>query len=131
MLPLCLKRLFIERLPLCLKTGSPCVYALTVSLAVHWAAVVLTPPQAVPLHATAVTVPFLVVVLRVLRDTSEKHPVRLSAQDAANKIFEAMFSQVRLATLDTILITFAHHICTTHQPTIHQVYQLWTYACCL
>ena len=51
--------------------------------------------EAIPLFATALLVPFLATVLRVMVDTSDPdHPVRMSTQDAANAIFHCMFSQV-------------------------------------
>lgn len=49
--------------------------------------------EALPLFVTSMLVPFLAVVLRVMVDSSGKHPQRLSAPDAADAILKAMFSQ--------------------------------------
>jgi di/tricarboxylate transporter len=52
--------------------------------------------EAIPLFATALLVPFLATVLRVMVDDHDPHhPVRMNTQDAANAIFHCMFSQVR------------------------------------
>jgi di/tricarboxylate transporter len=51
--------------------------------------------EAIPLFVTSMLVPFLVVVLRVLDDTEQEPPVRLTAKQAAPKVFHTMFSQVR------------------------------------
>ena len=54
--------------------------------------------EAVPLFVTSMIVPVLVVILRVLVDTSDpQHPRRLTPKEAAPHIFHAMFSQVRCA----------------------------------
>ena len=50
--------------------------------------------EALPLYVTAMLVPLLAVVLRVMMDRSgDGGAVRLSAQDAAPAVFKAMFSQ--------------------------------------
>ena len=49
--------------------------------------------EALPLYVTAMVVPLLAVVLRVMVDHSGAAPVRLSAEDAAPAVFKAMFSQ--------------------------------------
>jgi di/tricarboxylate transporter len=52
--------------------------------------------EALPLYVTAMLVPLLAVVLRVMMDRSgDGGAVRLSAQDAAPAVFKAMFSQAR------------------------------------
>ena len=51
--------------------------------------------EALPLYVTAMLVPLLAVVLRVMVDSSGSAPVRLSAEDAAPAVFKAMFSQAR------------------------------------
>lgn len=51
--------------------------------------------EALPLYVTAMLVPLLAVVLRVMVDASGSAPVRLSAEDAAPAVFKAMFSQAR------------------------------------
>ena len=51
--------------------------------------------EALPLFVTSMLVPLLVVMLRVLVDSSDpQHPRRLTPQQAAPRIFHAMFSQV-------------------------------------
>ena len=50
--------------------------------------------EAIPLFATSMLIPPLVVILRVLVDRSQDPPVRMTAQQAAPTIFHAMFSQV-------------------------------------
>ena len=50
--------------------------------------------EALPLFVTSMLVPLLVVVLRVLMDTSQHPPKRLTPQEAAPRIFHAMMSQV-------------------------------------
>jgi di/tricarboxylate transporter len=50
--------------------------------------------EAVPLFVTSLLVPFLIVVLRVLDDTKQEPPVRLTPKQAAPAVFHAMFSQV-------------------------------------
>lgn len=51
--------------------------------------------EALPLYVTAMAVPLLAVVLRVMVDRSGDGAVRLSAKDAAPAVFKAMFSQAR------------------------------------
>lgn len=51
--------------------------------------------EALPLFATSMLVPLLVVVLRVLVDRSVEPPVRLAPEAAAPAIFHVMFGQVR------------------------------------
>lgn len=52
--------------------------------------------EALPLYVTAMLVPLLAVVLRVMVDRGgDGGGVRLSAQDAAPAVFKAMFSQAR------------------------------------
>ena len=51
--------------------------------------------EALPLYVTAMAVPLLAVVLRVMVDRSGGGAVRLSAKDAAPAVFKAMFSQAR------------------------------------
>lgn len=52
--------------------------------------------EALPLYVTSMLVPLLTVVLRVLVDRDEQPPRRLSPQEAAPRIFHAMFSQASL-----------------------------------
>ncbi|KAF5832470.1 Sodium/sulfate symporter [Dunaliella salina] len=64
--------------------------------------------EAIPLFATAILVPPLAAVLRVLVDTSHpNHPQRMSAPDAANAIFHSMFSQVTMLLLGGFSIAAA------------------------
>ncbi len=62
--------------------------------------------EALPLFVTSMLVPLLTVVLRVLVDTSQDPPHRLTAQEAAPKIFHTMFSQVQLSDTKVILKAF-------------------------
>ena len=55
--------------------------------------------EALPLYVTSMLVPLLTVVLRVLVDGQQSPPHRLSPQEAAPRIFHAMFSQVRFRVL--------------------------------
>ena len=55
--------------------------------------------EALPLFVTSMLVPLLTVVLRILVDKSQDPPHRLTAQEAAPKIFGTMFSQVPLPLL--------------------------------
>jgi hypothetical protein len=50
--------------------------------------------EAIPLFVTSILVPFLIVVLRVLDDTEQEPPARLTPQQAAPAVFHTMFSQV-------------------------------------
>jgi len=50
--------------------------------------------EALPLYVTSMLVPVLVVVLGVLVDRTQEPPHRLTAQEAAPRIFHTMFSQV-------------------------------------
>jgi hypothetical protein len=50
--------------------------------------------EAIPLFVTSMLVPFLIVVLRVLDDTEQEPPARLTPQQAAPAVFHTMFSQV-------------------------------------
>lgn len=52
--------------------------------------------EALPLFVTSMLVPLLAVVLRVLVDSSQQPPQRLTPQQAAPRIFHAMCSQVLL-----------------------------------
>ncbi|KAK9798599.1 hypothetical protein WJX73_006781 [Symbiochloris irregularis] len=63
--------------------------------------------EALPLFVTSMLVPFLVVVLRVLMDTSQHPPKRLTPQEAAPRIFHAMMSQVILLLLGGFTIAAA------------------------
>jgi di/tricarboxylate transporter len=51
--------------------------------------------EAIPLFVTSMLVPFLIVVLRVLDDTEQEPPARLTPKQAAPAVFHTMFSQVR------------------------------------
>nr|ODN89069.1 phosphate transporter [Cryptococcus depauperatus CBS 7841] len=53
--------------------------------------IILWATEAIPLFVTSLTVPFLTVILRVLRSSDDKDQ-RLSAADAAKYIFSQMFS---------------------------------------
>lgn len=50
--------------------------------------------EAIPLFVTSMLVPFLIVVLRVLDDTEQEPPARLTPKQAAPAVFHTMFSQV-------------------------------------
>jgi di/tricarboxylate transporter len=54
--------------------------------------------EAIPLFVTSMLVPFLIVVLRVLDDTEQEPPARLTPKQAAPAVFHTMFSQVRHET---------------------------------
>ena len=76
--------------------------------------------EALPLYVTAMLVPLLAVVLRVMVDSSGSAPVRLSAEDAAPAVFKAMFSQARPwvqgACLQSMFSPVAAGRVTTTQP---------------
>lgn len=55
--------------------------------------------EAIPLFVTSMLVPFLIVVLRVLDDTEQEPPARLTPKQAAPAVFHTMFSQVRAVWL--------------------------------
>eukprot|EP00775_Hariotina_reticulata_P002958 gene2958-3243_t len=63
--------------------------------------------EAIPLFVTSMLVPFLVVVLRVLDDTEQEPPVRLTAKQAAPKVFHTMFSQTIMLLLGGFAIAAA------------------------
>ncbi|KAK9828735.1 hypothetical protein WJX72_001792 [[Myrmecia] bisecta] len=63
--------------------------------------------EALPLFVTAMLVPLLTVLLRVMTDSSQSPPVRLTAQQAAPLIFHAMFSQVIMLLLGGFAIASA------------------------
>lgn len=50
--------------------------------------------EAIPLFVTSMLVPFLIVALRVLDDTEQEPPARLTPKQAAPAVFHTMFSQV-------------------------------------
>ncbi len=50
--------------------------------------------EALPLYVTSMLVPVLTVILGVLMDREQDPPHRLTAQEAAPRIFHTMFSQV-------------------------------------
>lgn len=56
--------------------------------------------EAIPLFVTSMLVPFLIVVLRVLDDTEQEPPARLTPKQAAPAVFHTMFSQVRLVVVE-------------------------------
>lgn len=51
--------------------------------------------EAIPLFATSMLLPLLIVVLGVLQDTTKKPPHRLTPPESAQAVFHSMFSQVR------------------------------------
>mmetsp|Transcript_31205 Transcript_31205/g.69392 ORF Transcript_31205/g.69392 Transcript_31205/m.69392 type:complete len:781 (-) Transcript_31205:655-2997(-) len=63
--------------------------------------------EAIPLFATSMLIPPLVVLLRLLVDRTKDPPVRLTAQEAAPAIFHAMFSQVIMLLLGGFAIASA------------------------
>lgn len=74
-------------------------FALLVFASLMWAF------EAVPLYVTAMSIPFFVVVLRVLRDPHSKK--RLHPDAAADAIFHAMYSQVIFLLLGGFVIAAA------------------------
>ncbi|KAF7728372.1 low-affinity phosphate transporter [Apophysomyces ossiformis] len=67
-------------------------FAILVFASMLWAAEVM------PLFVTGLLVPFLVVVLRVMRSDDDPH-IRLSAPDATKQVFASMFSPVIMLLL--------------------------------
>eukprot|EP00879_Flechtneria_rotunda_P007786 GHRR01008159.1.p1 GENE.GHRR01008159.1~~GHRR01008159.1.p1 ORF type:complete len:762 (+),score=241.90 GHRR01008159.1:161-2446(+) len=63
--------------------------------------------EAIPLFVTSMLVPFLIVVLRVLDDTTMEPPERLTPQQAAPKVFHTMFSQTVMLLLGGFAIAAA------------------------
>ncbi|KXZ57061.1 PTC1 protein [Gonium pectorale] len=63
--------------------------------------------EAVPLFVTSMIIPFLVVTLGVLTDSTKSPPARLTPQQAAPVIFHAMFSQTIMLLLGGFSIAAA------------------------
>ncbi|KAL1925238.1 uncharacterized protein VTP21DRAFT_121 [Calcarisporiella thermophila] len=82
-------------------------FALLVFASILWAT------EVIPLFVTSLLIPFLVVILRVMRDVDGKHHYRLDAPEATRRIFGAMFSPVIMLLLGGFAIAAAlskHHL---------------------
>ncbi|KAG0167080.1 low-affinity phosphate transporter [Apophysomyces sp. BC1034] len=75
-------------------------FAILVFASLLWAAEVM------PLFVTALLIPFLVVVLRVMRSDDDQH-TRLEAPDATKRVFASMFSPVIMLLLGGFAIAGA------------------------
>ncbi|KAJ2964353.1 hypothetical protein NQ176_g10797 [Zarea fungicola] len=68
--------------------------------------------ETLPLFATALLIPFLSVILRVVRDESGKHQQRLNAKEATAAVFGAMWSPVIMLLLGGFTVAAALSKCT-------------------
>lgn len=68
--------------------------------------------ETLPLFATALLIPFLSVILRVIRDESGTHHKRLNAKDATAAIFASMWSPVIMLLLGGFTVAAALSKCT-------------------
>lgn len=68
--------------------------------------------ETLPLFATALLIPFLSVILRVVRDEEGEHHKRLNAKDATAAIFSSMWSPVIMLLLGGFTVAAALSKCT-------------------
>jgi phosphate transporter len=80
--------------------------AMLVFVSILWAT------ETLPLFVTSLLIPFLSVVLRVVRDEDGSNHKRLSAHDATNAIFASMWSPVIMLLLGGFTIAAALSKCT-------------------
>ncbi|OAA47501.1 SPX domain protein [Beauveria brongniartii RCEF 3172] len=80
--------------------------ALLVYVSLLWAT------ETLPLFATALLIPFLSVILRVVRDEEGDHHRRLNAKDATAAIFASMWSPVIMLLLGGFTVAAALSKCT-------------------